>query len=69
MLTLSRSELARAVLARCETAVLERLAAEAGMHSRWQGACRAVDKGLTSPAEVRRVLGFSGDGGQGIGGS
>jgi hypothetical protein len=40
--------------------VLERLAAEAGMSSRWQRACRAVDEGWTSPAEVRRVLGFSG---------
>ena len=58
MLTLSRSELARAVLARSETAVIERLAVEAGMCSRWQRACRAVDEGLTSPAEVRRVLGF-----------
>ena len=60
MLALSRSELARAILARSETPVIERLAAEAGMISRWQRACRAVDEGLTSPAEVRRVLGFSG---------
>lgn len=59
MITLSRSELAQAVLARCETAVIERLAVEAGMFSRWQRACRAVEEGLTSPAEVRRVLGFS----------
>jgi general secretion pathway protein E len=61
MLTLSRSELARAILARSDTAVIERLAAEAGMLSRWQRGCRAVEAGLTSPAEVRRVLGFSGD--------
>ncbi len=61
MLTLSHSELPRAILAHSETAVIERLAAEAGMSSRWQRACRAVDQGLTSPAEVRRVLGFSGD--------
>ena len=59
MLTLSRSELARAILAHSETAVIEQLAAEAGMVSRWQRACRAVDEGWTSPAEVRRVLGFS----------
>ena len=59
MLTLSRSELARAVLERSETSAFERLAAEAGMVGRWQRACRAVDEGLTSPAEVRRVLGFS----------
>ena len=60
LLTLSRSELARAILAHAETAVIERLAVEAGMVSRWQRACRAVDEGLTSPAEVRRVLGFAG---------
>ena len=60
MLTLSRSELARAILAHSETVVIERLAAEAGISSRWQRACRAVEEGWTSPAEVRRVLGFSG---------
>ncbi|MBN1912020.1 MAG: type II/IV secretion system protein [Pirellulales bacterium] len=60
MLTLSRSELARAILARSETADIERSATEAGMTSRWERACQAVDEGLTSPAEVRRVLGFSG---------
>ena len=64
MLTLSQSELARAVLARSETAVIERLAVEAGMVSRWRRACRAVEVGLTSPAEVRRVLGFSGGTGE-----
>jgi len=59
MLTLSRSELARAILARGDMATIERLAAEGGMVGRWQRACHAVDAGLTSPAEVRRVLGFS----------
>jgi len=63
-LTLARGELARAILARSDTAVIERLAAEAGISSRWQRACRAVDDGLTSPAEVRRVLGFSGGAGE-----
>jgi general secretion pathway protein E len=53
------AELGRAVLARREKAVLERLAVEAGMVSRWQRAYRAIDAGLTGPAEVRRVLGFS----------
>ncbi len=59
MLTLSRSELARAVLDRCDTTTIERLAASSGMIGRWSRARRAVDQGLTSPAEVRRVLGFS----------
>jgi len=53
------AELAQAVLSRCDTAMIERLAGQAGMVSRWQRACRAVEEGLTSPAEVRRVLGFS----------
>jgi type II secretory ATPase GspE/PulE/Tfp pilus assembly ATPase PilB-like protein len=60
MLTLSHTELARAILTRSDTTVMERLAIEAGMCSRWRRACHAVDEGLTSPAEVRRVLGFSG---------
>jgi general secretion pathway protein E len=60
MLMLSRSEQARTILAHSETAAIERLAVESGMIGRWQRACRAVNEGLTSPAEVRRVLGFSG---------
>jgi general secretion pathway protein E len=59
MLTLSRSNLAHAILAHSETAAMERLAVEAGMIDRWRRACRAVNEGLTSPAEVRRVLGVS----------
>ena len=55
-----RSDLATAVLSRADTSVLERIAVRAGMATRWQRACRAVDEGLTSPAEVRRTLGFSG---------
>ena len=52
-------ELARAVLSRWDTNELERLAVAAGMVTRWQRACRAVEAGLTAAAEVRRVLGFS----------
>ena len=33
------------------------VAVEAGMIDRWQRACAAVEAGLTSPEEVRRVLG------------
>jgi general secretion pathway protein E len=55
----SGDELARAILSRSDSAAIERLAGQAGMVSRWQRACRAVEEGLTSPAEVRRVLGFS----------
>jgi type II secretory ATPase GspE/PulE/Tfp pilus assembly ATPase PilB-like protein len=59
MLMLSRTDLARAVLSRSDTAIIERLAVDGGMVTRWQRACHAVDEGWTSPAEVRRVLGFS----------
>jgi type II secretory ATPase GspE/PulE/Tfp pilus assembly ATPase PilB-like protein len=60
MLTPERTELGRAILSRSDAATLERLAVEAGMVSRWQRAYDAVRAGLTSPAEVRRVLGFAG---------
>ena len=59
MLTAERSELGRAILSRSDAAALEQLAVESGMVTRWQRAHRAVADGLTSPAEVRRVLGFS----------
>lgn len=59
MLTAERTELGRAILSRADTTRLERLAVQAGMVTRWQRAYRAVEAGLTSPAEVRRVLGFS----------
>jgi general secretion pathway protein E len=59
MLTPERTELGRAILSRADTADLEQLAVRAGMVTRWQRAYRAIEAGLTSPAEVRRVLGFS----------
>jgi type II secretory ATPase GspE/PulE/Tfp pilus assembly ATPase PilB-like protein len=59
MLMPGRSELGRAILSRSDAATLERLACEAGMISRWQRACESVRQGWTSPAEVRRTLGFA----------
>ena len=59
LFVIMRSELGRAVLTRSDSVELERLAIHAGMKTRWQRACEAVDKGLTTPAEVRRVFGFS----------
>jgi type II secretory ATPase GspE/PulE/Tfp pilus assembly ATPase PilB-like protein len=50
-------ELARAVLERSDVRRLERIAVASGMIDLWQRACAAVEDGLTSPAEVRRVLG------------
>ncbi len=52
------SDLGKAILSRGAADELESLAVAAGMKTRWQGACDAVNDGLTSPAEVRRVLGF-----------
>lgn len=58
MLLPERTELGRAILSRSDASALERLAVEAGMVTRWQRALQAVRDGRTSPAEVRRVLGF-----------
>ncbi len=52
-------ELGRAILARADTTVLQPLAVRAGMTTHLQRAVRAVESGLTSPAEVRRVLGLA----------
>ena len=61
MLNAEPTELGRAILSRSDAATLQRLAVKAGMVTRWQHASRAVEAGLTSPAEVRRVLGVSGE--------
>jgi general secretion pathway protein E len=58
MFTADATELGRAILSKSDAAELERLAAAAGMTTRWQRAVSAIEEGLTSPAEVRRVLGF-----------
>jgi type II secretory ATPase GspE/PulE/Tfp pilus assembly ATPase PilB-like protein len=52
-------ELARAVLARSDVRELEQVAAGTGMIDRWERALAAVEEGLTSPAEVRRILGVA----------
>ena len=59
MLVPQQTELGRAILSRSDTGNLESLACQAGMITRWTRACEAVEAGLTSPAEIRRVLGFS----------
>jgi type II secretory ATPase GspE/PulE/Tfp pilus assembly ATPase PilB-like protein len=59
MLLVDSGGVGQAILARSDAATLERAAIEAGMVGRWQRAARAVEEGVTSPAEVRRVLGFS----------
>jgi type II secretory ATPase GspE/PulE/Tfp pilus assembly ATPase PilB-like protein len=64
MLLPERTSVGRAILSRSDVATIEQLAIEAGMVSHWERACRAVSEGLTTPAEVRRVLGFSTPGGE-----
>lgn len=59
MLTAEPTELGRAILDRSDASRLEQLAVESGMVTRWRRACLAIEAGHTSPAEVRRVLGFS----------
>jgi len=59
MLEPEPTELGRAILSRTEISRLETLAIEAGMISLWQRARTAVEAGLTSPAEVTRVLGLA----------
>jgi type II secretory ATPase GspE/PulE/Tfp pilus assembly ATPase PilB-like protein len=58
MLLPEHDELARAILARSDVRQLERIAAATGMTDRWQRASAAIEAGLTSPEEIRRVLGI-----------
>ena len=59
MLLPETDEMARAVLERKDVRQLERVAVAAGMIDRWHRACTAVEAGLTSPPEIRRVLGVA----------
>lgn len=49
----------RAILDRADVRHLEVVAVEAGMIHRWERACRAIEAGATTPAEVRRALGLA----------
>jgi len=59
MLAPDASDVGRAILSRDDSARLEELAIQAGMVNRWRRARDAVEAGVTSPAEIRRVMGFS----------
>lgn len=59
MLVTEPTALGRAILSRSDVGSLELLAVEAGMVNRWSRATAAVEAGVTSPAEIRRVLGIS----------
>ncbi len=58
-LVTGRGEVARAVLERQDVRAIESAAIEAGMVPLGRRAVEAVEKGLTSPQEVRRVLGVT----------
>lgn len=60
LLTVERNDLGRAILSRSDVAALEELAVASGMRTRWDRAIEALESGITSPGEVRRVLGFHG---------
>ena len=58
MFAAQAGEIGRAILARSDASRIEELAVSAGMVTRWQRAVELIEAGLTTPAEVRRVLGF-----------
>ncbi|HEX4143219.1 MAG TPA: GspE/PulE family protein [Pirellulales bacterium] len=58
ILLIEQSDVGRAILSRASAGEIEQLARRSGMIDRWQRACAAVEEGLTSPAEVQRVLGL-----------
>ncbi len=58
MLLVQNNQLAREILSRTDRARLQELAIESGMVPLVKRACEAIEHGLTTPAEVRRVLGF-----------
>ena len=59
MLQPESSELGRQILSLSDSPRLEKLAIEAGMKPIWLRGCEAVEQSQTSPAEIRRVLGFA----------
>lgn len=59
MLVPDRSEVGSAIISRADSATIESMAVAAGMTTQWQRGIEAVQSGLTSPCEIRRVLGVS----------
>ena len=59
MLLPEQGELPRAILTRADTFALEQAAVQSGMITRWTRAREAVEAGITSPQEIRRVFGLS----------
>ena len=57
LLRIESGQLPSAILRRADAREIEALDVAGGMTGQWQRAAEAVESGLTSPAEVRRVLG------------
>jgi general secretion pathway protein E len=58
-LSLKDSSLADQILDTKDSRAIYRIATESGMESLWRRATQLVRDGVTSPIEVRRVLGMS----------
>ena len=58
LLTTDEESIGAAIRERREAPYLQQAAVAAGMIPNLTRACHAVDEGVTSPAEVRRVFGF-----------
>ena len=58
LMKMSAAEIGQAILQRHEVQQIQTLAQSAGMVSLHDRALNAINEGWTSPAEVRRVLGF-----------
>jgi len=50
---------ANAILNQADATVLHQLAIQSGMRTQWDRALEAVNQGITSAAEVRRILGMT----------
>jgi type II secretory ATPase GspE/PulE/Tfp pilus assembly ATPase PilB-like protein len=57
LLVPDESDVGRAILRRSDTQELHRIAVDAGMIDHWERAIQLVEAGMTSPAEIYRVLG------------
>lgn len=59
MLQPNHVDIANAILNRSDATVLSQLAVQSGMRTQWDRALEAVNHGITSPVEVRRILGMT----------
>jgi type II secretory ATPase GspE/PulE/Tfp pilus assembly ATPase PilB-like protein len=58
LMQIRSSAASKSILSGADTAQLQRCAVENGMQPIWQNAIDAIQRGITSTMEVRRVLGF-----------